>query len=101
MLTAMFVAKVSGKLVQIQNRIQLQDLKKLTRLAVMQSTPFDVPPRAATKLIYLSTNNFKKGVRNVREWFAARNQFAIMFEDRFNAQRYLKPAWARPDTQSS
>ena len=27
----------------------------------------------------------EKGGRNVREWFAARNHFAIMFEDRFNA----------------
>jgi transposase-like protein len=40
---------------------------------------------AATKLIYLAIRNFEKDGRNVREWFAARNQFAIMFEDRFNA----------------
>ena len=40
---------------------------------------------AATKLIYLAIRNFEKGGRNVREWFAARNHFAIMFEDRFNA----------------
>jgi hypothetical protein len=40
---------------------------------------------AATKLIYLAIRNFEKGGRNVREWFAARNQFAIMFEERFNA----------------
>jgi transposase-like protein len=40
---------------------------------------------AATKLIYPAIRNFEKGGRNVREWFAARNQFAIMFEDRFNA----------------
>tara|TARA_R110001606_G_scaffold394150_1_gene564786 strand:- start:411 stop:650 length:240 start_codon:yes stop_codon:yes gene_type:complete len=26
-----------------------------------------------------------RGGRNVREWFAARNQFALMFEERFNA----------------
>ena len=40
---------------------------------------------AATKLIYLAIRNFEKGGRNVREWFAARNQFAIMFDERFNA----------------
>jgi transposase-like protein len=40
---------------------------------------------AATKLIYLAIRNFEKGGRNVRGWFAARNHFAIMFEDRFNA----------------
>ncbi|WP_028957536.1 transposase [Sulfitobacter sp. 20_GPM-1509m] len=37
---------------------------------------------AATKLIYLAIRNFEKGVRNVRERVAARNHFAIMFEDR-------------------
>jgi hypothetical protein len=40
---------------------------------------------AATKLIYLAIRSFEKGGRNVREWYAARNQFAIMFEERFNA----------------
>ena len=28
---------------------------------------------------------FEKDGRNVREWFAARNQFAIMFAERFDA----------------
>ena len=28
---------------------------------------------------------FEKDGRNVREWFAARNQFAIMFGERFDA----------------
>jgi transposase-like protein len=41
--------------------------------------------KAATKLIYLAIRNFARGGRNVREWFAARNHFAIMFEDRFSA----------------
>ncbi len=40
---------------------------------------------AATKLIYLAIRNFEKDGRNVREWFAARNQFAIMFGERFAA----------------
>lgn len=35
---------------------------------------------AATKLIYLVIHNFAKDGRNVRKWFAARNQFAIMFD---------------------
>jgi hypothetical protein len=29
--------------------------------------------------------NFEKGGRNAREWFAARNQLAIVFEERFDA----------------
>lgn len=37
------------------------------------------------KLIYLAIRNFEKDGRNVREWFAARNQFAIMFGERFEA----------------
>lgn len=40
---------------------------------------------AATKLIYLAIRNFEKDGRNVREWFAARNQFAIVFGERFAA----------------
>ena len=40
---------------------------------------------AATKLICLAIRNFGKGGRNTREWFAARNQFDIMFAERFNA----------------
>lgn len=40
---------------------------------------------AATKLIYLAIRKFEKDGRKVREWIAARNQFAIMFDDRFNA----------------
>jgi len=40
---------------------------------------------AATKLIYLANRNFEKGGSNFREWFTAKNQFAIMFEARFNA----------------
>lgn len=40
---------------------------------------------AAAKLIYLAIRNFEKGGRNVREWVAARNQFAIMFTGRFDA----------------
>ena len=39
---------------------------------------------AATKLIYLAIRNFEKAPRCVREWVAARNQFAILYPERFN-----------------
>lgn len=38
---------------------------------------------AAIKLIYLAVRSFEKDGPNVRGWFAARNQFAIMFGERF------------------
>ena len=51
---------------------------------------------AATKLIYLAIRSFEKAGRVVREWplsdasiacreqYAARNQFAILYPERFN-----------------
>ena len=39
---------------------------------------------AATKLIYLASRNFEKKGSTVREWVDARNQFAILFPERFN-----------------
>jgi putative transposase len=39
---------------------------------------------AATKLIYLAIPSFEKAGRCVREWVAARNQFAILYPERFN-----------------
>jgi transposase-like protein len=39
----------------------------------------------ALKLIYVAIRQFEKGGRNIRKWYAARNQFIIMFDDRFNA----------------
>ena len=39
---------------------------------------------AATKLIYLAIRNFESKGRCVREWVAARNQFAILYPERFN-----------------
>ncbi|MEO9632560.1 MAG: hypothetical protein ABJG14_19195 [Sulfitobacter sp.] len=38
----------------------------------------------ATKLIFLTIHNFKKGGRAVREWVAARNQLAIVFAGRLD-----------------
>jgi len=39
---------------------------------------------AATKLIYLAIRSFEKTGRTVSEWVAARNQFAILYQERFN-----------------
>ena len=39
---------------------------------------------AATKLIYLAIRNFEKAGRCVREWVAAKNQFATLYLERFN-----------------
>jgi transposase-like protein len=39
---------------------------------------------AATKLIYLAIRSFEKAGRSVSEWVAARNQFAILYPERFN-----------------
>ncbi|HCI08269.1 MAG TPA: IS256 family transposase [Sulfitobacter sp.] len=39
---------------------------------------------AATKLIYLAIRGFEKTGRAVREWVAARNQFAILYPERFS-----------------
>jgi len=39
---------------------------------------------AAIKLIYLAIRNFEKTGRSVREWVDARNQFAILYSERFN-----------------
>ena len=39
---------------------------------------------AAIKLIYLAIRNFEKTGRSVRQWVDARNQFAILYSERFN-----------------
>jgi transposase-like protein len=39
---------------------------------------------AAMKLIYLAIRNFEKSGSSVREWVDARNQFAILYHERFN-----------------
>lgn len=62
----------------------IESLNRVIRKSIKTRGSFPTE-EAATKLIYLAIRNFEKGGRNVREWFAARNQFAIMFEARFNA----------------
>ncbi len=76
----------------------IESLNRVIRKSIKTRGSFPTED-AATKLIYLAIRNFEKGGRNVREWFAARNQFAILFGERFNASPYLKPPWDRPDTQ--
>ncbi len=62
----------------------IESLNRVIRKTI--KTRGSVPTEeAATKVIYLAIRNFEKGGRNVREWFAARNQLAIMFDTRFNA----------------
>ena len=39
---------------------------------------------ATTKLIYLTIRGFEKSGRGVKEWVAARNQFAVLYPERFN-----------------
>ena len=62
----------------------IESLNRVIRKSIKTRGSFPTE-EAATKLIYLANRNFEKGGRNVREWYAARNQFAIMFEERFNA----------------
>lgn len=62
----------------------LESLNRVIRKSIKTRGSFPTE-EAATKLIYLAIRNFEKGGRNVREWFAARNQLAIMFDTRFNA----------------
>ena len=61
----------------------IESLNRVIRKSIKTRGSFP-PEEAATKLIYLAIRNFEKGGRNVQEWFAARNQFAIIFDERFN-----------------
>jgi len=62
----------------------IESLNRVIRKSIKTRGSFPTE-EAATKLIYLAIRNFEKSGRTVREWFAARNQFAIMFDERFNA----------------
>ncbi|MFV1878070.1 MAG: transposase [Nioella sp.] len=72
----------TGIFIPVTNAIE--SLNRVIRKSIKTRGSFPTE-EAATKLIYLAIRNFEKGGRNVREWFAARNQFAIMFDERFNA----------------
>jgi transposase-like protein len=62
----------------------IESLNRVIRKSIKTRGSFPTDD-AATKLIYLAIRSFEKNGRNVREWFAARNQFAIMFGERFDA----------------
>ena len=62
----------------------IESLNRVIRKSIKTRGSFPTE-EAATKLIYLAIRNFEKSGRNVREWFAARNQFDIMFAERFHA----------------
>ena len=62
----------------------IESLNRVIRKSIKTRGSFPTD-EAATKLIYLAIRRFEKDGRNVREWFAARNQFAIMFGERFDA----------------
>ena len=62
----------------------IESLNRIIRKSIKTRGSFPTED-ATTKLIYLAIRNFEKGGRNVREWFAARNQFPILFGERFNA----------------
>ena len=62
----------------------IESLNRVIRKAIKTRGSFPTD-EAATKLIYLAIRSFEKDGRTVREWFAARNQFAIMFGERFDA----------------
>jgi putative transposase len=62
----------------------IESLNRVIRKSIKTRGSFPTD-EAATMLIYLAIRNFEKDGRNVREWFAARNQFAIMFGQRFDA----------------
>jgi transposase-like protein len=73
---------VIRKIIYTTNAIE--SLNRMIRKSIKTRGSFPTED-AATKPIYLAIRNFEKGSRNVTEWFSARNHFAIMFEDRFNA----------------
>ncbi len=88
MLTAYTLAGVIGPdngtkiFIPVTNAIE--SLNRVIRKSIKTRGSFPTD-EAATKLIYLAIRSFEKDGRNVREWFAARNQFAIMFGERFDA----------------
>ena len=69
------------KIIYITNAIE--SLNRVIRKTTKTRGSFPTDD-AATKLIYLAIRSFEKTGRGVREWVAARNQFAILYPERFN-----------------
>ena len=61
----------------------IESLNRVIRKTTKTSGSFPAED-AATKLIYLAIRNFENKGIYVREWVAARNQFAILYPERFN-----------------
>ena len=55
----------------------IERLNRVIRKSIKTCRSFPTE-ETATKPIYLAVHNFEKGGKNVREWCATRNQFAIM-----------------------
>lgn len=72
------------KLIYTTNAVE--SLNRVLRKTLKTKGSFPTE-EAATKLIFLAIRNFEKGGRVVREWVAARNQLAIMFNGRRRAAR--------------
>ncbi|MDO6588563.1 transposase [Salipiger sp. 1_MG-2023] len=68
----------------IYTRKAVESLNRVIRKSIKTRGSFPTD-EAATKLIYLAIHKFAKDGQNVREWFAARNQFAIKFGERIAA----------------
>lgn len=66
----------------------IKSLNRVIRNSIKTRGSFPTQ-KAATNLIYLAIRNFETGGGNVRQWFAARNQFAIMCEESFNPRLVL------------
>ena len=62
----------------------IESLNRVIRKTLKTKSSFPTED-AATKLIYLAIRNFEKDGRKAREWIAARNQLAILFDTRFTA----------------
>jgi putative transposase len=62
----------------------IESLNRVIRKTLKTKGSFPTE-EAATKLIYLAIRNFEKDGRTAREWIAARNQLAILFDTRFTA----------------
>ena len=61
----------------------IENLNRVIRKTTTTRGSFPIDD-AATKLIYLAISNFEKPGGTVREWIAARNQFAIVSPERCN-----------------
>jgi putative transposase len=61
----------------------IESLNRVIRKTIKTRGSFPTDD-AATKLIYLAIRNFERSGRCVRKWVAARNQFAILYPERFN-----------------